>query len=89
MLAEGTSLPEALRVVEQAKGMIRELEALLPGSPTANFRERLVAQLESLQHRETPASQENAEVEFQFKAQALLDYYERVFGVDDLVEKAE
>jgi len=84
-----TSLSAALSVVEQAKRMIRELEARLPSSPTTNFRERLVAQLESLLRRETSASQENTGVEFQSKAQALLDYYERVFGVDDLVEKAE
>jgi putative zinc- or iron-chelating protein len=84
-----TSLSAALSVVEQAKRMIRELEARLPSSPTTNFRERLVAQLESLLRRETSASQENTRVEFQSKAQALLDYYERVFGVDDLVEKAE
>ena len=89
MLAEVTSLPESLKMVEQAKEMIEKLEALLPGSPTVNFRERLVEQLEKLQHREKPDSQGTTGTEFQLKAQALLDYYECVFGVDDLVEKAE
>ena len=49
MLDEKASLPDALRVVEQAKGMIHELEMLLPPSPKVNFRERLVAYLENLE----------------------------------------
>lgn len=46
LLGEKTSLPEALTVVDQAKHMIQEVEALLPVSSNPNFRERLVAHIE-------------------------------------------
>lgn len=78
VLDETTSLPEALGAVSQAKGMIHELEGLLPDSPNPNFRERLVARLESLEGQE--------DLEFRRKAGELLTFYERVFGVDDLIE---
>ena len=77
-MAEDTTLSDALIKVKQAKDLIREVEALLPYAPNPNFRERLVAQLES-----------QPEAELQQKAEILLEFYERVFGVDDLVEKAE
>ena len=83
VLDENTSLPDALTEIEQAKGMIRELEALLPPSTNVNFRERLVAYLEYLQ----ASAGENTELEFRLKADALLKFYEQVFGVDDLVEQ--
>ena len=78
VLDETTSLPEALGAVSQAKGMIHELEGLLPDSPNPNFRERLVARLKSLEGQE--------DLEFRRKAGELLTFYERVFGVDDLIE---
>lgn len=81
VIAEATPLSDALRTVEQAKAMIDELEALLPASTHANFREHLVAELEA---RPGPNP---AEAEFRRKAEALLAFYEQVFGVDDLVEK--
>jgi len=83
VLDENTSLPEALTAIEQAKGMIHELEALLPPSRLPNFRERLVAYLEYLQ----ASAGENTDLEFRPKADALLKFYEQVFGVDDLVER--
>jgi len=83
VLDETTPLIEALPVVEQAMVMINELEALLPASANPNFRERLVAHLEQLEESEERA---NAEEEFLPKAQALLIFYERHFGVKDLVE---
>jgi hypothetical protein len=86
VLAEKASLPDALRVVGQAKGMIHELEALLPDSPKIGFRERLVAYLETL---EESAGQENTDLEFRLKADALLISYEKVFGVKDLVENPD
>jgi len=79
VIAEKTSLPHALTVIEQAKGMIHEVETLLPPSPIINFRERLVAQLE----------EENADPKFRQKADALLNFYENVFGVKDLVDTPE
>ena len=85
LLNETTSLPEALDQVEQAKEMIHELEALLPDSPSSNFRERLVAHLEALNGSKESAGQEGAE--FRQKAGVLLAMYEEVFGVDDLIEK--
>ena len=86
MLAENTSLSSALAVVEQAKVLIQELESLLPRSRNKNFRERLVAHLEALQACADP---ENSESMFRSKAEAMLAFYEQVFGVDDLVEKAD
>jgi hypothetical protein len=80
VLDENTPLPDAMTVVQQAKEMIHEVEALLPTSPNINFRARLVAQLEE---------NENTDLEFQRKAYALLILYEKVFGVKDLVDKAE
>ncbi|HSB01992.1 MAG TPA: hypothetical protein VLE49_15185 [Anaerolineales bacterium] len=86
MLEENTSLPHALTVIEQAKGMIHELEVLLPRSQTLNFRERLVTHLEKL---EETARQDKADLEFRQKAVALLAFYKKVFGVDDLVDLPE
>jgi hypothetical protein len=86
VLDETTSLPEALSVIEQAKGMILELEALLPASQNPNFRERLVARLEQLKEHRDP---ENSEAEFRLKASALLIFYRQKFGVTDLVETPE
>jgi len=83
MLRADISLPDALGTIEQAKGMIHDLEALLPISSTPNFRERLVTRLESLAH------QERTDQEFLLKAGALLEFYEQVFGVTDVVDKPE
>jgi hypothetical protein len=78
VLDENTSLPDALTVVQQAKEMIHEVEALLPASPNTNFRARLVAQLEE---------NESTDLEFRRKAHALLILYEKVFGVKNLVDR--
>jgi hypothetical protein len=83
VLDENTSLPNALIVVQEAKGMIRELDLLLPNSPNNNFRERLAAHLKSL---EESAGQGDADQYFSLKASALLIFYEKVFGVKDLVD---
>jgi hypothetical protein len=79
-LAENISLPHALTVIRRAKGMIQEVEALLPPSPKVNFRERLVEQLED------PAA--DIDLEFKQKAEALLAVYEMIFGVNDVVEES-
>ena len=81
MLAENVRLPEALALVEQAKGMIHELETRLPASAMPNFRERLVEQLET--------RLETADSEFRGKANELLKMYEQVFGVTDVVDTPE
>lgn len=83
VMAENTSLPNALTVIEQAKEMIREVESLLPDSAETNFRQRLVTELEE----ENGLARTNAE--FRSKAEELLGFYEEVFGVDDLVETTE
>ena len=85
VLREQTSLSDARRTVEQAKGLIHSVEVSLPASPNQNFRERLVERLERLEGEGKP----EAEPEFRQKARALLDFYEQVFGVDDLIEKAD
>jgi hypothetical protein len=87
VLDENTSLPNALTVVQQAKGLIHELEALLPSSPNSNFRERLVARLENPEHLKSSAGQENTDLDLRRSiAGALLIFYEKVFGVKDLVD---
>ena len=83
VLDESTSLPVALTVIQEAKEMILEVELLLPNSPNPNFRERLVAQLEDSNR------QQDTDLEFRQKADALLLYYEKVFGVKDLVDKPD
>ena len=77
---------EALAIVEMAKEMINEVEALLPASSTPNFRERLVAHLERMK---TFTGQDDIDVEFHRKAGALLGFYDQVFGVTDLVDGPE
>ena len=87
VLDENTSLPHALTVVQQAKGMIHELEALLPASPKVNFRERLVVYLENpsgFAGKETTGADLR-----RLKAGALLIFYEKVFGVKDLVDQPD
>ena len=86
MLGETVSLSEALAIIEMAKGMIQEVEMLLPASSTPNFRERLVAHLERLK---TSAGNEKMDLEFRLKANALLGFYDQVFGVTDVVDGPE
>ncbi len=89
VLDQNASLPSALIVVERAKEMISELEALLPSSPNIGFRERLVAHLEDLERLKASGGQENTDLEFQMKAGALLIFYKNVFGVKDLLDKPD
>lgn len=89
LLDETTSLTDALNIVQEAKGMIGELEVLLPGSTNRSFRERLAAHFEDLESSKAFPKQGNEDVEFRLKARALLDVYEKVFGVKDVVDKSE
>lgn len=84
VVAEKTTLPAALNIIQQAKGLIRELEPLLPTLPNPNFRERLVARIE---HPQRFTGLAESDAEFQRKAGKLLAFYARVFGVNDLLEK--
>jgi hypothetical protein len=77
LLDQTTSLDKALAAVEETKDMIQQIEALLPDSPNANFRERLAAQLEET---------EDNNPEVRRGAQALLGIYQEIFGVDDVIE---
>ena len=83
VIAENTSLPNALTVIEQAKEMIREVESLLPDSAEVNFRQRLGSALAEVN------GLARTDAEFRSKAEALLEFYEKVFGVDDLVERTD
>jgi hypothetical protein len=83
LLDETIALREALHVVEESKGKIREVEALLPASTNPNFRERLAAQLEDPAYSpETPGQDL---LEFRQKTGELLALYSKVFGVNDVV----
>ena len=75
LLDESVSLPKALRVVKQAMELIQEVEKFLPPSSVISFRERLITQLEL----------GNANSEFQQKADALLLYFDKHFGVNDFL----
>jgi uncharacterized protein len=77
LLDGSTSLPHALTVIEQAKELIHEVEVDLPPSQNANFRERLMASLET--------EDTDSDLPRQ-KANELLVLYEKVFGVNDIVE---
>jgi hypothetical protein len=80
LMDESVTLVESLIVVQQAKGMIEEVDGLLPVSPNRNFRERLVVQLEN------PAERD---LDFQEKARTLLVFYKDRFGVKDVVDDLE
>jgi hypothetical protein len=81
VIDETTPLPEALSAVEEARRMISELEALLPGSTNPNFRERLAAYLEG--------SAGSAPDLRRQKANELLRVYEKVFGVKDVIDQLD
>ena len=83
LLNDEISLSNALTAVGQTKEMISEVELLLPISSSINFRERLVAHIETLQNS---ARQEKADIEFSLKAEALLFFFERVFEVKDFLD---
>src|SRR5262245_35227375 len=87
VLDETTSLTDALTIIRQVKEMIHELETLLPGSQNISFRERLVARLEELERLKPSDGKGAAEVEFRRKARALLIFYEKVFGVKDVIDQ--
>jgi hypothetical protein len=77
VLDENIALPESLTVVQQTKEMIEELETLLPASPNISFRERLVTHME----------RGSADPKFRSKANALLVFFEKHFGVSDFFDK--
>jgi hypothetical protein len=76
LLDESMDLDQALRVVKQAKAKIRSVEKILPPSTQISFRERLVGQLD----------QEKSPTEFRAKANDLLDYFDKQFGVNDFLQ---
>ncbi len=80
LLSGQVDLVEALGTVERALDMIRSLERQLPVSAEKNFRQRLATELEELP---------GGSLEFKLQAEALLKFYEEVFGVDDVVEMQE
>ena len=89
MLREHISLPDAQRTVEQAKGMIHELDARLPAPSNLNFRERLAAYLENPERRTATADQKNSDGDLRQKAEALVSLYAEVFGVSDVIDTPE
>jgi len=60
-------------------GMMHELEMFLPDSLNISFRERLVTHME----------RENTDLDFQLKADALLIFLDKHFGVNDFLDKSE
>lgn len=86
VLDETVPLPEALTVIQQAMGLINELELLLPASSNSNFRERLVSHMDCL---EDSKEMGNADLEFRQKARTLLNFYKNHFGVKDIVDNLD
>jgi len=84
---ENIPLPEALTFVQQTKGMIKYVDALLPDSQNTNFRERLVEHLEHL--KESAKRGNKTDLEFQLKAGELLTIFEKQFGVKELIDHLE
>lgn len=80
LLSGQVDLVDGLRTIEQAMDMIRGLERQLPASAEKNFRQRLATELEGSADRSP---------DFKLQAEALLKFYEEVFGVDDVVEMQE
>jgi uncharacterized protein len=78
VLDENLQLPGSLNVVQQAKEMIDEVEMLLSPAPNLSFRERLIAQMQQV----------DAESELRIKADALLVFFDRYFGVNDFFDGA-
>lgn len=83
VIHENIPLPEALAAIARAKETIRDVDALLPASSEKNFRKRFVAWLEAAKES---SGRENIDPEFQRLVEALLDFYENVFGVSDLID---
>ena len=79
LLDESVKLDQSLRVAKQAKAKIRSLEKILPLSQQISFRECLVEGLE----------QEKSVPEFRAKANDLLDYFDKQFGVNDFLDLRE
>ena len=76
LLNKNIPLHSALMVVQRTMDMIRELERLLPGSETINFRERLVAYME----------RNGSDPELRSKAETLIGVFEGQFGVKDFFD---
>ena len=79
LLDESVSLPKAWKVVQQAKKMIQEIDAFLPASSNISFRERLITSME----------QGHTNADFQQRADALLIFIEKYFGVNDFFDKPD
>jgi hypothetical protein len=76
------SLPDALEIIHETLGLIREIEALLPDpTKSLSFRERLLAHKEELELKKM-----DLDGEFLQKIKILLARYENLFGVDDFID---
>jgi hypothetical protein len=84
--SEELPLNDALTVVQQAKGMILELETQLPAGQDRNFRRRL---FEYIIRLERSSSHTNATDTFRLKAGVLLVMFAQRFGVTGLFNKPE
>ncbi len=86
VIAEITTLSEALIIVDQAKELIRGLETIIPVSASENFRERLVSSIES---PGVIGEHEEQHPDFRLKAVELLRFFSVYFGVSDFLESPE
>ena len=84
--AEQTPVAQALTVVDRAKEMIRELEALSPASSRKSFRVSLIEQVKQLERAAVPGEDGLA---FRLKAGVLLIFVGREFGVEGLFNEAK
>ena len=79
-----TPLAEALTIVQKAKEMIQELDAMLPSRLGTSFRRRLFEYVMQLEENKLQTKVGSA---FRLKAGILLILFERRFGVTDLFNK--
>ncbi len=84
LLDEDISLSEALSMIEETLGLIREIESMLPGPVEESFRERMIAQKEKLESKADLLSLK--EQEFLNKTRKLLDWYIYRFGVNEFLD---
>ncbi|HAV76353.1 MAG TPA: hypothetical protein DCX53_03265 [Anaerolineae bacterium] len=79
VIDENIPLSDSLKIIQETRKIIDELELLLPDSPMTSFRERLVTSME----------QGVTDVNFRLKADALVDIFDTRFGVNDFLDGSE
>lgn len=84
LLDDDISLSDAMPILQETLALIHEIEALLPDSSAASFRERFLAYKGEVESKGRDLKAQ--EQEFLIKAQTLLDWYIYRLGVDEFID---